>query len=201
MVLALGLACAAPMPPEPPTLLLAIEFLRTRAFVDEAPLTLSRRAFRGRDEVVFVMCNFCWCRSSRSLLAKHLVHSGHSNGFSLVCDRSCLFRCSSRAKDLPQVPQTCGRGLSVFGGGNCPFEVPFGERLGLVFVCGRTETSHVSVKTFEARGCKVAPTALHALHNCAIRTDFRSLYVRLGLRDSIWLHTLRRLQTSRAAAV
>lgn len=69
--------------------------------------------------------SFCWCRSRRSLRAKHLVHSWHSKGFSLVCDRSCRFRCSSLAKERPQVPQTCGLGLSVLGGGNWPFETPF----------------------------------------------------------------------------
>jgi len=35
----------------------------------------------------------------------------------LVCERSCRFRCSRRAKERWQVAQTCGRGLSVFGGG------------------------------------------------------------------------------------
>lgn len=74
-----------------------------------------------------VWWSFCWWRSRRSRRAKHLVHSGHSNGFSLVWDRSCRFKCSSRAKERWQVAQTCGRGLSVFGGGK------FGGGGGFVF--------------------------------------------------------------------
>lgn len=97
--------------------LLAMEFLRTRfAPVPAAPV-LSLRAFRGRDDGVVVMCSFCLCLKRRSRRAKHREQSGHSNGFSLVCDRSWRFRCSSRANDRPQVVQTCGRGLSVLGGG------------------------------------------------------------------------------------
>lgn len=91
------------------------EFFRIFAVV-AVLLALSRR-FRGREEGVVAMCSFCWCLNNRSRRAKHLVHSGHSNGFSLVWDRSCLFRCSSRANDLWQVPHMCGLGLSVFGGG------------------------------------------------------------------------------------
>lgn len=49
----------------------AIEFLRTLAL--ETPAALSRRPFLGLDDGVVVECNFCWWRSSRSLLAKHLV--------------------------------------------------------------------------------------------------------------------------------
>ncbi len=79
-------------------------------------LALSRR-FRGLEDGVVDWCSFCWWRSSRSRRAKHLVHSGHSNGFSLVWERSWRFKCSNRAKDRRQVVQTCGRGLSVFGGG------------------------------------------------------------------------------------
>jgi len=63
-----------------------------------APLVLSRR-FLGRDEGVVVWWSFCWCRKRRSRRAKHLVHSGHANGFSLVCDLSCRLRCSSLAND------------------------------------------------------------------------------------------------------
>lgn len=51
------------------------------------PLADSRR-FRGRDDGVDFWCSFCWCRRSRSRRAKHLAHSGHSNGFSLVWERS-----------------------------------------------------------------------------------------------------------------
>lgn len=69
-------------------MLLAIEFFRTREFeAVEAALTLSRLPFRGL-VCPWAKCSFCWCLSSRSRLAKHLVHSGHSNGFSFVCDLS-----------------------------------------------------------------------------------------------------------------
>src|SRR4051794_36697918 len=81
-------------------------------------LSLRPPPFRGRLDGVVVMCSFCWCLSSRSLLAKHRVHSGHSNGFSLVCERSWRFKCSSLANDREQMAQTWGLGLSVFGGGN-----------------------------------------------------------------------------------
>ena len=118
MVFALGLmeaalvpAAAAAAAPGPATL-----FFRTRPAPGVAPLALSRR-LRGRDDGVVVWCSFCWCRKSRSRRAKHREHSGHSNGFSLVCDRSWRFRCSSRANERWHVPQMCGRGLSVFGGG------------------------------------------------------------------------------------
>lgn len=95
--------------------MLLVEFLRTRLALPEMLLVLSRR-LRGREEGVVVMCSFCWCRKSRSRRAKHLVHSGHSNGFSFVCDRSWRFRCSNRAKERLQVVQTCGLGLSVLTG-------------------------------------------------------------------------------------
>lgn len=48
---------------------------------------------------------------------KHLVHWEHSNGFSLVWDRTWRFKCSSRAKDLPHVVQAYGRGLLVLSDG------------------------------------------------------------------------------------
>jgi hypothetical protein len=102
---------AAAAAPGPATL-----FFRTRPAPGVAPLALSRR-LRGRDDGVVVWCSFCWCRNNRSRRAKHREHSGHSNGFSLVCDRSWRFRCSSRANERWHVPQMCGRGLSVFGGG------------------------------------------------------------------------------------
>lgn len=51
---------------------LAIEFLRTLEFA--TPTALSRRPFLGLAEGVVVECSFCWCRSSRSRRAKHLVH-------------------------------------------------------------------------------------------------------------------------------
>ena len=69
-------------------LLLAIEFLRTRPLPLGAPATLSLRPLRGRADGVVVECNFCWCLSRRSRLAKHLVHSEQAKGFSLVCDLS-----------------------------------------------------------------------------------------------------------------
>ena len=66
-------------------LLLATEFLRTLPEPFAAVLlALSRLPFLGREDGVVVICNFCWCRKSKSRRAKHLVHSGHSNGFSLV---------------------------------------------------------------------------------------------------------------------
>lgn len=34
-----------------------------------------------------------------------------------MCDRSWRLRCSNRANERVQVVQTCGRGLSVLGGG------------------------------------------------------------------------------------
>lgn len=104
-------------PPSPPTLL-ETEFLRTRPEgLGGKPVVLSLRALRGREEVAPCWCSFCWCRRSRSRRAKQRWHCGHSNGFSLVCERSCRFRCSSRANDRVHVVQMCGRGLSVFGGG------------------------------------------------------------------------------------
>lgn len=125
IVLARGRTLFADMLADAPLPLLATEFLRTLLLPPEfaVPLTLSLLPPRGRDDAGLVMCSFCWWRSRRSRRAKHLVHSGHSNGFSFVCERSWRFKCSSLAKDLLHVPQTCGRGLSVLGGGNCA--VPF----------------------------------------------------------------------------
>lgn len=132
MVLARGRTLLAAMLEDVTLPLLATEFLRTLLLALEAaaPLTLSLLPARGRDDAGLVMCNFCWWRSKRSRRAKHLVHSGHSNGFSFVCERSWRFKCSSRAKDLVHVAQTCGRGLSVFGGGNCA--APWGLGLSLL---------------------------------------------------------------------
>ena len=76
MVAALGLILLA--------LLLMIPFFLTRP---ELTL-LSRRLVLGRDEGVVAVCSFCWCRNSKSRLAKLREHSGQVNGFSLVCDRS-----------------------------------------------------------------------------------------------------------------
>jgi hypothetical protein len=90
-------------------------FLRARLWPGATPLAEPRR-FRGRDEGIEVWCSFCRWRSSRSLRAKHREHSGHSKGFSLVWERSCRLRCSNRANERWQVPQTCGRRLSVLGG-------------------------------------------------------------------------------------
>lgn len=99
--------------------MLAIEFLRTLfvAALGGIPVVLSRRPFRGLEDAAPAWCSFCWCRNKRSRLAKHLVHCGHSKGFSFVWERSCRFRCSSLANERPQVPHTCGLGLSVLGGG------------------------------------------------------------------------------------
>lgn len=66
----------------PEVLLFATEFFRTRP--PATPAALSRRPLLGLEDGVVVECNFCWCLNSRSRLAKHLEHSGHSNGFSLV---------------------------------------------------------------------------------------------------------------------
>lgn len=59
------------------------EFFLTFDAVDAVLATLSLR-FLGRELGVVVIWSFCWCLSRRSRLAKHRVHSGHSNGFSLV---------------------------------------------------------------------------------------------------------------------
>lgn len=91
-------------------------FLRARLAPGGTPATLSRR-LRGRADGAVVWCSFCWCRRSKSRRAKQREHSGHWNGFSLVWERSWRFRCSSLAKERWQVPQTCGRGLSVLDGG------------------------------------------------------------------------------------
>lgn len=125
IVWARGRTLLAAIPFDAALPLLATEFLRALLVppVAGAPLTLSLRPARGREDAGFVMCSFCWWRKRRSRRAKHLVHSGHSKGFSFVCERSWRFRCSSLANDLLHVPQTCGRGLSVLGGGNCA--VPF----------------------------------------------------------------------------
>lgn len=98
-------------------LALATLFFRARLCAAAgAPLALSLR-LRGRADGVVDWCSFCWWRRSRSRLAKHRLQSPHSKGFSLVCERSCLFKCSRRANARWQVVQTWGRGLSVFGGG------------------------------------------------------------------------------------
>lgn len=76
-----------------------LELLRTLALPAPAVLLALSRRFRGLEEGVVVMCSFCWCRNSRSRRAKHLVHSGHSKGFSLVWERSCRLRCSNRANE------------------------------------------------------------------------------------------------------
>ena len=110
-----------------PPMLPATEFLRILPeLFGGSPVVLSLRPVRGREEVAPCWCSFCWWRSSRSRRAKQRVHCGHSKGFSLVCERSWRFRCSRRANERWQVPQTCGRGLSVFGGG----------RGGLFVFCG-----------------------------------------------------------------
>jgi hypothetical protein len=116
IVFARGLMMPLPVPILPT--LPDTEFLRTRAAeLGGKPVVLSRRALRGRVVVAPCWCSFCWCRNSKSRRAKHLVHCGHSKGFSLVCDRSWRFRCSRRANDRVQVVQTWGLGLSVLGGG------------------------------------------------------------------------------------
>lgn len=100
-------------------LVLGIEFLRTLPVaVEVAEPVLSLREpgpplGRPTPEGP-AMWSFCWWRRSRSRRAKHRLHSGHSNGFSLVWERSWRLRCSRRANDLWQVPQTWGRGFSVF---------------------------------------------------------------------------------------
>ena len=58
-----------------------------------------------------------------------------------MCERSCLFRCSSLANERPQVAQTWGLGLSVLGGGNCPLPAPFWVRVALEVDCVRTTDS------------------------------------------------------------
>jgi hypothetical protein len=116
MVLARG-RIPPPRPAGPPTPF-DTEFLRTRPeALGGRPVVLSLRALRGRELVAPCWCSFCWCRNSRSRRAKHRAHWGHSNGFSLVCERSWRFRCSRRANDRVQVVQMCGRGLSVLGCG------------------------------------------------------------------------------------
>lgn len=95
---------------------MAVEDLRTR-FPPVAVPVLSRRPCFGRDDGGAVMCNFCWCLRRRSRRAKQRLQLGHPKGFSLVWDRSWRFKCSNLANDRPQVVQTCGRGLSVLGGG------------------------------------------------------------------------------------
>ena len=93
------------LPAAPPAF--TVEFFRTLpAAVAVVLLVLSRLPFLGREEGVVVIWSFCWWRNRRSRLAKHLVHSGHSNGFSFVWDLSCLLRCSSLANERPQVPHT-----------------------------------------------------------------------------------------------
>ena len=82
MVLALGLIVLAAWPP------VAIDPFLTRPVVAAVLLAALSRRFRGLDDGVVVICSFCWCRSNRSRRAKHLAHSGHSKGFSFVCDRS-----------------------------------------------------------------------------------------------------------------
>jgi hypothetical protein len=106
MVFARGLIAPGPLATEP-----------LRILADVAVLLALSRRFRGRDDGVVVICSFCWWRRSRSRRAKQRVHSEHSNGFSLVWERSWRLRCSSRANERVQVAQMCGRGLSVFGGG------------------------------------------------------------------------------------
>lgn len=52
-VLARGLEIVLPVPPVPPTLLLAIEFFRTRPPATDVPLVLSRLLFFGRAAGLF----------------------------------------------------------------------------------------------------------------------------------------------------
>lgn len=180
IVFRLALGCIGLRPFRLP---LAIEFLRTLPF-DTALLTLSLRPLRGREDVLPMACSFCWCRRSRSRRAKHRVHSWHSNGFSFVCDRSCLFRCSSLAKERPQVPQTCGLGLSVLGGGNWPLEAPFCAAPFPLDAGRAAAVSHVH----DPRLCQMntKPTS------CAILA-FRHLYIRIW-RLSFQICLVRRLR-------
>lgn len=180
MVFRLALGCMPLRPFRPP---LAIEFLRTLP-PDTALLTLSRRPLRGREEVLPMACSFCWCRRSRSRRAKHRVHSWHSNGFSLVCDRSCLFKCSSLAKERPQVPQTCGLGLSVLGGGSWPLEAPFCEAPFPLDAGRAAAVSHLH--DLRRRQLNVRPTSSALL-------AFRHLYVRIW-RLSFQVCLVRRLR-------
>src|SRR5204863_85018 len=104
IVLALGRTNGTPGAPEPPPILLATDDFRT--LPGPLPLTLlvlSRLPALGLDDGVLDMWSFCWCLNSRSRRAKHLVHSGHSKGFSFVWERSWRFRCSNLANDLEQV--------------------------------------------------------------------------------------------------
>lgn len=186
IVFARGRTLFAPTPPELPAPLLATEFLRTLLLPEtEAPLTLSLLPARGREDVGFVMCNFCWCRNSRSRLAKHLVHSGHSNGFSLVCDRSCRFRCSSLANDLVHVAQTCGRGLSVFGGGN--WADPFWLGLPLPLDVGRPGS--VSIRKKRSRS-RTQPTLVPVLRLSVILSSLGRLTARFHFWMIFSVHTL-----------
>lgn len=102
-----------------------MEFFRTLFVAVEAAPVLSLLPFLGRDDGVAVMCSFCWCLRRRSRRAKQRAQSGHSKGFSFVWERSWRFKCSSRAKDRPQVVQTWGRGLSDLGGGAFAFDDAF----------------------------------------------------------------------------
>ena len=128
--------------PVVPEVLFAIEFLRTLVEPPGAALlVLSRLAPLCLDGGKAVKCSFCWCLKSKSRRAKHRVHSGQAKGFSFVWERSCRFKCSRRAKDRPQVAQTWGLGLSVFGGGKLGFMF---WPLFKDFACRRARTSSVS---------------------------------------------------------
>lgn len=60
MVFARGLDDAAPVPFRLLAALFAVEFFLTRPPpVVDVPLTLSRLAALGRDDVVLVICSFC----------------------------------------------------------------------------------------------------------------------------------------------
>lgn len=117
MVFARGLTVPPPILPEDPAVPLAADDLRAFDEDVDMPLVLSLREALARPDGAPVKWSFCWWRSKRSRRAKHLVHSGHSKGFSLVCDRSWRLRCSSLANDLAHAPHTCGLGLSAFKAG------------------------------------------------------------------------------------
>lgn len=57
-----------------------------------------------------------WCLTSKSCREKQLEHRGHSNGFSLVWERSWRFRCSRRANDREHERQVRNLGLRTFLG-------------------------------------------------------------------------------------
>lgn len=137
-------------------------------------MILSVSPFLASLSVLFVLipeCSFCWWRRTKSLLAKQRPHAAHWNGFSLVCDLSWRFKCSSLANPRVHVVQMWGLGLSVLiialflGIGSKPWTLCW-TILGFFFSGPPTTTSCIDMTVIWelSMGCAVVQWSILELH-------------------------------------